>query len=243
MKDFAIKLVMVVLSVILVVKVLGTLPLSMNTKALDKDNNFFVSADATTYVKPDIAYVNLAVETTGNTAALAQTGLNGVINKVTSEVKKLGLTDEDVKTTNYNIYPTYSADGKKIDSYRASASIRVKERKLDRLNNVIDAGTAAGANSVSGVSFEVENKEEAINNARAEAIKKAKEKAKKIATESGISLGRIVNVSEAYPSNFMPYAASDMSFGKGAGGAGEQTNIQPGQTEVKVEVTLSYETL
>jgi uncharacterized protein YggE len=114
---------------------------------------------------------------------------------------------------------------------------------MDRLNNVIDAGTAAGANSVSGVSFEVENKDEAINQARAEAIKKAKDKAKRIASESGISLGRIINVSESYPGNYQPYAVADMAFGKGAGGNAEQTNIQPGQTEIKVEVTVSYETL
>ncbi|MEK7595409.1 MAG: SIMPL domain-containing protein [Patescibacteria group bacterium] len=218
----------------------GPIPLSINTKTLDKDNTFFVSSDSSVFVKPDIASVVLSIETTDQTASAAQKKANEIINKVTEELKKIKVDGENIKTINYNIYPIYGTDGKQIESYRASVSVRVKVKELETINQVIDTSTANGVNSVSGITFEVENKDKAIDTARQEAINKAKEKAQKIAGEAGIRLGKVINVTEYYPGDFPPIAME--AFSKGLGGGGGDTQIQSGQTEIKVNVTLSYET-
>ena len=119
-------------------------------------------------------------------------------------------------------------------------SMTVKEKDIDRLNKIYAIAVPYGA-TVSNLYFEVEDKDSAVDEARQIAVKKAKEKAGKIAGEVGIKLGRVLNVTEYYPNDYMaPYGGE---FGKGAGGGGGVTEIKSGQTEVKVNVTLTYETL
>ena len=75
------------------------------------------------------------------------------------------------------------------------------------------------------------------------AVEDAKEKAKGLAGAAGISLGKIMNISEnqgvspirayAVPAG----AGSDMALEKNV----TQPEIQPGQTEINVTVSLSYE--
>ncbi|MBI4091482.1 SIMPL domain-containing protein [candidate division WWE3 bacterium] len=236
---FTLKALVVVVVILLSLRLLGSVPLSLNTKQLDKDTTFFVSAEGKTYVKPDIAAVSLSINTNAQTASAAQKQANEAINKVTAELKKFGVGEDAIKTTSYNIYPVYGETPGRISSYNASVSVRVKERDLDKVNSIIDSATANGANEVSGVTFDVENRDQAVDQARKEAISKAKEKAQKIANEAGIRLGRIINISESSTPQYFEGKFMDV----GLSGGGGETDIQPGQTEIVINVTLSYETL
>lgn len=237
--------------IIAIIKITGPLPLSVNTKTLDKDSTFFVSAEASAFVTPDIASVILSIEYTAPTATEAQTQANKVINRIKDDMKKLGVEDKNIRTTSYNIYPNYISipagqpyyvpPTNKIESYRAQTSLRVRVKDFAKLNEILDTATADGVNNVSDISFEVEDKDKAIEEARKEAIKKAKDKANKIAGEAKIKLGRILNVSEYYPYDYQ-YSEKAMIADGGNGNSG-QTQLQPGQTEIKVNVSLSYETL
>ena len=99
-----------------------------------------------------------------------------------------------------------------------------------------------GVNSVGNINFEVneESKNEALQKAREEAVEKAKEKAKGLASASGIALGKIINVSENQNSNF-PRPMGLMERSLGGEDIQVQPDIQPGETELLVTVTLSYE--
>lgn len=226
--------------VVLVLKYAGPVPVSINTKTLDKDNTFYVTADASVFAKPDLAKITLSVTNQAPTALDAQKKANDIINNVTNELKKMGVPETNIKTTGFNIYPQYGTSSN-ITGYNANISMEVKDKDLSRVNKIIDKATSLGVNQISGITFEVENKEASIDQARKGAIQQAKAKAAKIAGEAGIRLGRVLNVSEATPTDLPPY------FGKGLDatglGGGGGTEVQPGQTEIKVQVTLSYETL
>jgi hypothetical protein len=113
---------------------------------------------------------------------------------------------------------------------------------LDKLNTVIDTSTAFGANTVGNIQLTVndDRQKELLKEARDLAVKEAKTKAQELSRSAGISLGRIVNVQESYPSVPRPMMyAADMKVGLGGG---SETNIQTGSTDIVSQVTLYYET-
>lgn len=222
---------------------LGPLKLSLNTKNIDQQNFFSVDGEGTVSVKPDIALVNVGFVVQDLSVVTGQKKANEVINNTTTALKALGITEKDIKTTAYNIYPNYNyLNGKQtLNGYTINIGMIIKVRNFDLLNRVVDSATASGINQISGISFDVENKDDATNIARKEAVKSAKDKAQKLASLAGIKLGRIVNVREGQVVNPVPYLP--MSAKAVGGGVADNTQVQPGQTEVKVSVTLDYETL
>ncbi len=254
------------------------LPLSVvNT---NRQDFFSATGEGKVTVTPNAVDVTLGITTQAPTVTEAQRQANEVINRVTAELKKLGIAEEDIKTTNYNLHPDYenlkdggplplppvptvtiepSAQGapgrsttteimpvpprptpSKYSSFTADISLQVKVRDLNKVNQVVDAATAAGVNQVNSINFTVSDLEKYQKEARDKAIADAKKKASELASATGLRLGRIVNVYESpifYPG---PYAAKAEGYG-GAPFDGS-TQLQPGTTEVVMSVTLNYET-
>lgn len=77
-------------------------------------------------------------------------------------------------------------------------------RNLDNINNVIDTATANGANQISGVSFDVDDKTKAQDEARQKAVNEAKKKAAEASKIAGFKLGRIINYSENFQAGLHP---------------------------------------
>ena len=157
-------------------------------------------------------------------------------------MKKLGIGEKDIKTTSYNVYPQYdyTVPNSRITGYQVSTSYEVTIKDFDKVNDVLVQATTAGANTTGGISFEVneETKSKKLQEAREEAVAKAKEKAEGLARAAGISLGKIINVSESQGNEIRPmYATKDIAVG----GSPTPADIQPGETEISVIVSLYYE--
>lgn len=233
---------------ILAAKMVGGASLSVNQVSTQKQTTFDVTGQSEITAIPDEASIQMGVTVSRPTVAQAQNEINQIINQITQDVKSLGIDKEDIKTSNYNIYPNYNYESanRNITSYTATTNINVKIKNFETLNQVIDAGTAAGANQVSGVSFNLsQEKEEQIKKqAREEAINEAKENAKELSRLAGMKLGKIVNIYET-PEYNQPYPMMEramLSSDAGLGG-GAPTEIQPGSTSYNYSVTLSFETL
>ncbi len=209
----------------------------------NKTDFFSVSADGKVTAVPDIAEVNLGFTTTSPTVSAAQNQANQTINNVSGAVKKLGINEKDIRTTNYNLRPDYDYNAKpqRITGYSIDVNLAVKVRDFAKINQVIDAGTANGANTVGNLNFTFDDPEKYKSQARKIAIDNARKKAGDIANTAGINLGKLVNVSENYADYPRPLMALDKASGIGGGGAAP-TQIEPGSSEVSVTVTLSYET-
>lgn len=224
-------------------KFYGPIQLNVSTKSVTQPSPFSVVGEGTEYTTPDTAIVALGITIDANTVLEAQNKANKTINDIKNAVKKLGVEDKNIKTTNYNIYPNYdySSNKKNITGYNVNIGISITTENMSTINDVIDTATNLGANEVRNISFDVKDKQKAIDNATKLAIKDAKEKAQKIAKESGINLGKLMNVYISESSNQWAkpmYSAADAGMGGGGG-----TEVEPGQTEIKVQATLFYETL
>jgi len=218
------------------------LPISVLTQT--KGAPLVVSEEGTTTVVPDIASVNLGIEETGANLKAVQNSLNQKSQKLVQALKGLGVGEKEIKTTSYNLYPVYDYQSQpaKITGYRVAINYQVKVKNMEKINEVLTKATEVGANQIGSITFEVndEAKGKALQTAREEAVGRAKTKAQGLAKAAGISLGKIINISETQEGNIpRPYAALEKSA---VGTSNSVTpDIQPGETEIKVIVTLSWE--
>ncbi len=241
MKDLSGAVVLFFVLLFAFTKWVGPIPFSLNSINTQKTDNFTVLGVGKVETVPDIAVVSAGVIANAASVKLAQAELNKKMNAITGAAKKLGISDKDIKTSNYNIYPNYEyRDGvQKINGYNATSNLTIKVREIDKANDLVDAATAAGANQVGGIDFEIDDPTKAENAAREMAVKEAKEKAETAARIAGFSLGRVVNYAESsnpgYPIPMM--ARSDLSLEK----AVAPTQVEPGTNEIRITVSLSYE--
>jgi len=242
MKTTILSLIVFFVSLFLYTKFAGPIPFSITNVTSNKSEAFTVTGEGKISVKPDIATVNVGVQATGTTVKEVQDNLNKNINAVSAAVKKLGVDEKDIKTSNYNMNPQYdyTASRQRIIGYQASSNLTIKVRAIEKVNNVVDSATGAGANTVGGISFDVDDKTTGENDARKLAVADAKAKASQAATTAGFTLGKIINYQESTNGYRPPilYAKADMMM---TTGAGAPTELNTGSTDITLTVTLSYE--
>lgn len=228
-------------------KLLGPIPFSVNSVTTTKASLFTVQASADATGVPDTAQVSVGVNKTAPTVQEAQNQVNEVINRITGDLKNLGLSEKDIKTTNYSVNPNYdfNSGSQKINGYVVNAQVQVSLKSVDQANQAVDLATQAGATDVSNVQFVLnEEKKLAVEDqARKEAIEKAKKKAESIAKASGIRLGRLVDVQETGAVDQprpMEYQTANLKVSADA--AAPATQLNPGENKITSNVTLSYET-
>jgi len=206
-------------------------------------NTISVSDTGEVYVKPDLGIVSFTVKNESQTVAQAMAENSKKMNAVNEAVKKEGVEAKDLKTTNFNIYPRYDypRDGQRIlGGYEVTQSLEVKIRNLEKIGQIIEKATSAGANQLGDLNFIIDKEDEFKNQAREQAIKKAKAKAQSLAQQLGIKLLKINSFNENF---YMPFYYSDYkmeSMGIGGGGS-VAPQIETGENKIAVTVNIIYE--
>lgn len=204
-----------------------------------------VSDSAEIYAKPDLAIIDFSVVSDAKTVARALTDNTKKMNAIIDSVKKNGVDEKDLKTTNFSIYPQYEypyPSGQRVfTGYEITQTLDVKIRNLDKVSQIVEGATTAGANQVGNLQFTIDKQDELKKQARGEAIEKAKKKAQELANQLGVSLVRISNFSEGgsgvYP---QPYLMDKAVMGIGGGGE-TAPQIQTGENKIEVSVSITYE--
>jgi hypothetical protein len=239
------------IAVIAYTKLLGPIPFTVNSVSTVKDSLFTVEGSGEVTAVPDTALLNMGVSKTAPSVEAAQTQVNEVINQITAQMKNLGVEEKNIKTVNYSVNPNYdfTAGTQKINGYMVNADVQVRIKPVDKANQAIDAATQAGATNVGNVQFVIDDakRAELEEQARKEAIEKAKAKAESISRTSGIRLGRLVDVQESGTPGVQPpiLMRAELSKDSMAGNAepAPVTELNPGENKVSISVSLSYETL
>lgn len=215
--------------------------------------SFSVSGSGKAVAIPDIAQFSFTVITEGGkqVGALQQENTKKV-NKAIEFVKSKSIDGKDIKTQSYNVQPRYQyfncpRDGgacppPEIVGYTITQSVLVKVRDFAKVGDLLSGVVGQGANSVSDLSFTIDDPTMVQNEARAEAIGKAKTKAESLAKAGGFALGRLLSIEEGTVSQPpMYYAMESAQYGKGGGGVAPSPSIEPGSQEMNMSVTLKYE--
>ncbi len=213
--------------------------------------SFGVFGEGKAVVVPDVARFTFGVlsETANKDIAKLQTDNTVKMNKIIEVIKKAGVNAKDIKTENYNLSPRYqyctTRDGlcppAQIVGYSINQTVAVKVRDFSQIGPLLSAVVGAGATNISQVEFTVDDMEQVKNEARSEAITQARNQAKAIAKAGGFRVGKLLSLEEN--NGPIPYLADDKFSRSGVmeTTVAQAPTIEPGQTEVKVNVVLRYE--
>lgn len=164
-----------------------------------------VTGEATVPTEPDMATVTLGVTSQAKTAAEALSSNSAALQAVMTRLTEAGLEGRDIQTSDLSLSPNWTNDearGNVIDGYMASNVITLHVRDLTKLGGVLDAVVADGANTLNGVSFGLQDPKPVQSAARKEAVEDARDRAETLAQAAGVSLGRVVSISEG--TGYMP---------------------------------------
>lgn len=220
----------------------GPIPFSINSVNTNKTDLFQVSGTGKAASAPDKAKINLGITESAATIEAAQERVNTKAEAIINALKTAGADEKDIKTTNYFINPNYAPEGMRVTGYNVSQNLDV-EVDVKNINKVIDSATTNGANLAGGITFTLNDskKTELENEARKEAVANAKKKAESLAGAAGIKLGRIVDVRESFGQDTPIFLDSKIDVAEPRNEAAT-TNITPGENNIEVSVTLSYQT-
>ncbi|MEK7076642.1 MAG: SIMPL domain-containing protein [Patescibacteria group bacterium] len=221
--------------------------------------SFAVQGEGKVIATPDIAEFTFSVISQGGKdIAKLQKENTERVNRAIGLAKKAGVEEKDIKTEQYSVEPRYQYYSRpppepygtakpcppaEITGYTVLQTVLVKVRNFDKVGDILTGVVEAGANSVSRLSFTIDDPAALESAARDEAIAKAQEKAKQIAKAGKFSLGRLLSLDEgsAYPPFYYRSEAKAMGIGGGSDAAMPAPSIEPGSQEIRVNVTLRYE--
>jgi uncharacterized protein YggE len=200
-----------------------------------------VTGSADSILTPDIAYIYVGVHTENADAKTAISTNNSDTQKVINALKAAGVADKDLRTTNFSVYPSQQTgpNGEtKGTIYMVDNTVYVTVRDLSKMGEILDAAATAGANSISGIQFDVADKNTALSEARKNAINNARQLAEETAQAAGVNLGPIQTINYSSSSQPIP-----MFAGKGGAvmDAAASVPVNPGQLTLSVDVTIVYE--
>lgn len=261
--DFSDRLYKVVIALIVVAGLVGAGWVFSQFSALPQNapHEITMTGEGKAYIKPDIATVSFGVTTQELKSQDAVNKNNEKMNVVIGAIKSLGVADKDIQTTLYNLtpvyeygyssmmgasapssmmYPTPVRTDKVFKGYSLQQQVTVKIRNFDNISAILSAATGNGSTNVGDLQFTVDDPEMARAQARAKAIDQAKEKMEILARQSGLHVGKLVNVYEGYNSYPQPMYAAGSAM-KDTAVSNVAPQIQTGQMEVSSSVTLTYQ--
>lgn len=200
-----------------------------------------VTGSETVKVRPDRARVQFSIETQADTAKKAQSENDDEINELVDTLEDLGVSDDDITTSNYSLYPKYDysdgGDGT-IVGYTLNCTLLVDDQDADGVNAIIAGCSDAGITSISGLEYYCDDDTDSYNDALKKAIADARTKAEAVAEATDSKLGSIVSITEttdgntSEPDTYYNFESKDA--------IAESVTIFPDDVDVTAKVTVVY---
>lgn len=209
-----------------------------------------LSAEGRSNRTPDLAVFSAGVTSQGKTAGEALSANSADMNKVITALKRAGIADRDIQTSNLSLNPIYQPqrpmpDGTvepaqpKIIGYQVYNTVNVRQRNLAQFGRVLDTLVAAGANQINGPNFQMDDPDAATDEARTQAMKKARARANLYASAAGLKVLRILAISES--GGYVPQPQVMYSRAAMADGMEKSTPVAAGEVSLISTVTVLFE--
>jgi len=185
---------------------------------------------------PDTLTADVGVEVVAPDVTAAMNQASERQQAVIDQLAARGIDAKDISTTTVNLQPQYG-ENSVITGYRAGNSISVTLRELDAASETLVTIVTAGGNAtrINSVTYSITDDSQLVSDARAKAFQDAENRARQYAELSGLSLGRVISISEAPESN-PPRPMSAPPEAKAA-----DVPLQPGEQTVSFSVTAVWE--
>ena len=201
-----------------------------------------VRAEGRTTRTPDLATIRAGVVSQAPTAAAALADNAQRMARVLAALKRAGIAVRDIATANVGLSPQYRyAENQPpvITGYQATNTVAIRFREVARSGTILDTLVAQGANQIDGPNLSLADPDSALDEARVDAVKRARAKAELYARAAGLSVARVVSIDEAGQNdggggNPMP----QLMVRKMA--ADSSTQVAAGETDVTVSLSVRF---
>lgn len=203
-------------------------------------NTLTVVGAGTEISAPDTATLRAGVVSVAFSAAQGLGENDKIMKRVIKILQRYGIPAADVETHAFSVKPEYAPRNTKtnffqrIKSYRISNEITVRTAKIGGLGGLIDVLVQDGINRIDGISFSIRDRESRMDSARRKAVADARRKAALYAKEAGITLGRVIRLSET-ESRVIPHRQT-----LGIARASSGLSIEPGTVEITARIKVTY---
>ena len=228
-------------TILITVAALAILSAPPSQAQVQEPRGISVSGQGEVSAVPDIARISIGVTTDDRDAAKAASENAEKASQVVQTLLAAGIAKKDLQTSQYSLQQMYDykISPPKPTGFQASNVIRVTVRDLSKVGMVIDKTTAVGANTIQGISFDIDDDSAYRDQALARAVKAAASKAKIIADNLKVSLGRVLFVSESVGGPVYPMYKSDMARGMAAGAP--ETPTMAGEIKITATVSIVFD--
>jgi uncharacterized protein YggE len=189
-----------------------------------------VSGLGTATLTPDRASFAFGSVSQAATASAALSASSQSVARVIAAVKKAGVSQGDIQTSEVSLSPRMNDKGDAVVGYTATNTVTVTIKKLGDAGDVVDAAVAAGANQVSGPNLLASEQDTAYRDALKAALADARAKAETLASASGAKLGAITAIAESPGAVPLPMA----------GVRDAAVPIEPGVQRIEATVSVTY---
>ncbi len=203
-----------------------------------------VTGTGRVFGSPDTAIATVGMDITGPTLTSASSDASTKMKAVLDKIKSLGVDPKDIQTVNYSVNPITSnpkeGETPRITGYHVSNIVQIKIRKLDQVGTILDGAMGAGANSLNGLYYTIDDPTALTQQARAKAVADALAKAQTLADAAKVKLGPIISITENV-SNPRPITVrSALPAAMDAAGSGIGP-VESGQNEIDVSVEMHWQ--
>ena len=182
-------------------------------------------------VTPDRASFAFGTVSQAATANAALATCSQAVARVIAALKKAGVAQADIQTSEVSLSPQMNDKGDGIVGYTASNTVSVTIRKIGDAGDIVDAAVGAGANQVFGPNLLASDQDAAYRNALKGAVADARAKAETLATASNSTLGKITAIVEGGGAVPMPMAVGAKDSG---------VPIEPGTQKIEATVSVTF---
>ena len=198
-----------------------------------------ISADGMVTRPPDIATLSAGVVTQSSSAASAMADNAKRMAAAIAALRHAGVADKDIRTASLSLQPQYRyADNQPpaVTGYQASNQLTITFHDIARTGAILDALVAQGVNQISGPDFALAHPDAALDEARGQAMQKARARAEIYAKAAGLGVKRIVAISEA--GGYSPPQAPRVFM---MAREKASTDLQPGEDKIGVTLQVTFE--
>jgi uncharacterized protein YggE len=226
---------------IMVGPIMGGHPALAANPSTGTEHTVTVSGTGEISVAPDVADVVIGVMVQKPTVAEAQSAAATAMTSVLAAIKKDGVADKDITTVNLSLTPVYdySSGGSapKLVGQQFANTVQVTVRDLKSVASVVDDSTSAGATTIAGITFRLNDPKSVQAQARQLAMADARSKADALTFAANVSVTGVSTITETTAQTNPIYYGAALDAAKAQS---VSTPIQTGTTDIVVQVTVSY---
>ncbi|MGC8638357.1 MAG: SIMPL domain-containing protein [Isosphaeraceae bacterium] len=214
-----------------------------------------VSGDAAVNVRPNKIVINLGIETSDKDIEVAKQKNNEIQRKTVAVIKQCEVPLKDVQMDYLSIDPRYKDNDRNegLIGYFVRSTLVVTLNNPAKVEELITKALNAGVNHVHGIDFQTTDFTKYREQARELALRAAKEKAEKMASVLGQSIGRPIQISEGYSSWWFFSSWTGWGFGRSTGmsqvsaqvgqqeASGDPDSFPLGQIAIRASVSVTFE--